>query len=166
MRQFIQYKYAGVLQDKQDRHLYEWHLDQRLYARILTEIRVDQWGQILATMMGAGFREEIIYRFILFKVLFLETLRLPFWIALILSSVLFGITHYNNLMRLGDPMSVIITSYQVCGATIMGCLLGYLYYYTNNLMFVILLHGMYDFINSINNTVLYKHIMEEEEKKK
>lgn len=135
------------------------------YLRILSQIRVDEWGNLLVGMMGAGFREEFIHRFILFRILFLETLRLPFPVALTLSSILFGIMHYGNLILLGNKMILKAVSFQVCGATIMGFLLGYLYYYTNNILFVMLLHGTYDFIVGVNTTVLERYAAEQKQKK-
>lgn len=136
------------------------------YLRILSQIRVDEWGNFLVSDMGAGFREEFIHRFILFRILFMETLGLSFPVALTLSSVLFGIMHYGNLLVIGNKMMLKAISFQVWGATLMGFLLGYLYYYTNNILFVMLLHGIYDFITGLNMTVLDRYMAEQEKKKK
>ncbi len=100
-------------------------------------------------MMSVGVFEEAIYRGVLFN-----TLRNCFgeskgriMLAVILSAIPFGITHFLNLIFY--PNLVVWTTSQVVYATAGGILFACVYYITDNFWLVVFLHGLYDFFASI-----------------
>lgn len=78
---------------------------------------------LLTTCLFAPLFEEMLYRGIILRS-FLQ--QYPRWIAILASSILFGAVHANL--------------YQFIGATLIGCLLGYLYERTRSLAPCIVLH--------------------------
>lgn len=78
----------------------------------------------------AGFGEEMFFRGVVQTLLgsLLDT-----WVAVLLASVVFGLMH---------PFS---TAYVVL-ASVVGVYLGWLFILTDNLLVVILIHGLYDFV--------------------
>ncbi len=100
-------------------------------------------------MMSVGVFEEAIYRGVLFN-----TLRNCFgeskgriMLAVILSAIPFGITHFLNLIFY--PNLVVWTTSQVVYATAGGILFACVYYITDNFWLVVFIHGLYDFFASI-----------------
>ena len=100
-------------------------------------------------MMSVGVFEEAIYRGVLFN-----TLRNCFgeskgriMLAVILSAIPFGITHFLNLIFY--PNLVVWTTSQVVYATAGGILFACVYYITDNFWLVVFLHGLYDFVASV-----------------
>lgn len=78
---------------------------------------------LLTTCIFAPLFEEMLYRGIILRS-FLQ--QYPRWIAILASAILFGAVHMNL--------------YQFIGATLIGCLLGYLYERTRSLAPCIVLH--------------------------
>ena len=95
----------------------------RLFARART-------GAVAATAMLAGVSEELLFRGVL--QVGLTELMTPFW-GILIAAVLFGLAHYVN------------TLYFLV-ATAMGLYLGAVYHLTGNLLVVILIHALYDWI--------------------
>lgn len=117
---------------------------------ILFKIPIHEWVVILNNYFGAGIREEMVYRYFLFKVIFIGILRMPFVMALFLSSAMFGLMHYSNIIDLHNPEDVRSRTVQVFTCFLIGLLYGYLYSYTNNIWFVIFLHGISNTLVGIN----------------
>jgi membrane protease YdiL (CAAX protease family) len=78
----------------------------------------------------AGLGEEMLFRGV-FQAFFADWL--PFWAALLLASVLFGLLHS-------------VTPAYAALATLMGAYLGWLWVYTGNLLVPVVAHALYDFL--------------------
>lgn len=109
---------------------------------------IPKLASILVNMLGIGLAEEIIFRGVLFnafKEYFGET-KIGVFKALFLSSVLFGAIHLINLISYPDL--VVSTIAQVIYAAFYGFLMGTIYYRSNNIWSVIVLHCLVDFSNA------------------
>lgn len=105
-------------------------------------------ASILVSMLGVGLAEEIIFRGVLFnayKEYFGDT-KSGIFKTLFVSSVLFGSIHLINLISY--PNLVVSTTAQVIYATFYGFLMGIVYYRSNNIWAVIILHCLVDFSNA------------------
>jgi membrane protease YdiL (CAAX protease family) len=91
-------------------------------------LRPLQSADLLLFALLAGVGEEMFFRGVLQVWL---TEQIGFWAALVLTSVLFGLTH---------PVS---WTYAMAVALV-GFYLGWLFHFTDNLLVVILIHGLYD----------------------
>ena len=95
-----------------------------------------------------GFLEETVFRGIILIVLLqrLSQTRNGYFMAIIISSAFFGIIHLLNLF---NSASVSATLLQVGYSFLMGIMWGIIYLATQNLIFPILLHAMYDFFGQV-----------------
>lgn len=98
---------------------------------------------LIGVCLMIGILEETMYRYLLQDCLFTKRFKLPFWVAISIASVLFGIAHFGNAEVLGIP--IIEVAPQVIAASLAGSWFGYLYK-RFGLHFVIFTHGLYDFI--------------------
>ena len=129
-------------------------ISSKQYVDILLNMDTT-WTFVLLNSFMNGVCEEFIFRFLLFKTLLIDLCKLPFMAALTISACAFGAAHMNNMRMIGVRASTT----QAVAAVMIGFLLGYLYYYTNDLFYVILLHGTYDFLVTVNSLVMFRHIM-------
>jgi membrane protease YdiL (CAAX protease family) len=91
-----------------------------------------------------GFREETLYRGILLRVLLPKgTMR-----AALISSVLFGLAHFSNLLVRSNPA---IVAAQALGAFCDGFGFAALRIRTNTIWFLILLHAIHDLLLQLTN---------------
>ncbi|MBR4670183.1 MAG: CPBP family intramembrane metalloprotease [Butyrivibrio sp.] len=100
-------------------------------------------------MMAVGLFEETIYRGVLFNTLrnCLGEGKGRIIMAVILSSIPFGLTHFINLIFY--PNLVVTTTSQVIYAIAGGILYASIYYITDNFWLVVVLHGLYDFFAGV-----------------
>lgn len=99
-------------------------------------------------MMSVGVFEEAIYRGVLFNTLrnCLGESKGRIILAVILSAIPFGLTHFLNLIFY--PNLVVWITSQVVYATAGGVLFACIYYITDNFWLVVVLHGLYDYLAS------------------
>ena len=95
---------------------------------------------IFVLMLIPGFWEEVAFRGVLFQ---LNMRKYSNKTTLILTSLLFGVAHFINLIT---GQSLITTIFQVIFASFLGFLLGYMYIKTNSLLPSIITHYL---INSV-----------------
>ena len=105
-------------------------------------------------MLCVGFIEEIIFRGFLFKALYNDNVKL----AIVISSVTFGIGHIVNLLNGKD---LIPTLLQVCYAIAIGFLFTIIFYKGKSLLPCIIAHS---FVNSssvfaVENSSMMLHII-------
>ncbi len=98
--------------------------------------------------LSVGFFEEIIFRGLLLMLLIerLSTKKHGIWIAVISSSILFGMIHLINLIN-GASLSG--TLLQVIYSTLMGMLWAVMYLRTKNLWLTMVLHATYNFFGQV-----------------
>lgn len=95
------------------------------FSRLMEQMTNDKATLIISAVVLAPVLEEIIFRGIIQRGLINKGMN-P-WKAIVLSSVIFGLVH-------GNP-------WQFVGASLLGCVLGIVYYKTKNLLLPILLHA-------------------------
>ena len=97
---------------------------------LLPLMRNCHWLELAAISIAAGVGEEWLFRGFLQGELASHLGGVP---AIVLASIVFGFCHY-------------ITRTYFILATVLGAIFGWLYFATNNLLTVIVIHALYDFI--------------------
>jgi hypothetical protein len=97
---------------------------------LLPLIRNCHWLELAVVSITAGLGEEWLFRGLLQGALARHLSDVP---AIVLASIAFGLCHY-------------ITHTYFILATVLGAVFGWLYFTTNNLLTVIVIHALYDFI--------------------
>lgn len=97
---------------------------------LLPLMRNCHWLELAAVSIAAGVGEEWLFRGFLQGELASHLGGVP---AIVLASIVFGFCHY-------------ITRTYFILATVLGAIFGWLYFATNNLLTVIVIHSLYDFI--------------------
>lgn len=97
---------------------------------LLPLMRNCHWLELAAISIAAGVGEEWLFRGFLQGELASHLGGVP---AIVLASIVFGFCHY-------------ITRTYFILATVLGAIFGWLYFATNNLLTVIVIHSLYDFI--------------------
>ena len=92
--------------------------------------------------MQAGFLEEIVYRVIPIAIgmRFLKGDK-RIWLSLLLTSVVFGLSHATNIFAGANPVLTVI---QVVGTMFIGAFLGMIYLRTGSVLPTIIIHTLYD----------------------
>ena len=96
-------------------------------------------GAVVVAVIGAPLIEEIVFRGIVFRSL--RRVSLP-WVAILVSSVLFGLYHMNTV--------------QIVYATLMGLVAGIIYEKSNNLLFPILVHVANNLVAAIQGFIPFE----------
>ena len=107
------------------------------------------WYQIvygLFAVFGVGFREECIYRATIQNVLakkYVNSVK-GIWITVMISSIIFGLSHAPNLFFGVAPLAVLI---QIVKASTVGLLFGAVYLRSGNIWVLILVHALTDTVS-------------------
>ena len=96
-------------------------------------------GAVVVAVIGAPLIEEIVFRGIVFRSLRRVS---PAWVAILASSVLFGLYHMNPV--------------QIVYATLMGLVAGIIYEKSNNLLFPILVHVANNLVAAIQGFIPFE----------
>ncbi len=124
------------------------------YAPILVMLSANLWYGIalncsipemvlyILSMLCVGFLEEIIFRGLLFEAMRKENVK----VAVIVSSVTFGIGHIINLVN-GSGAQLLPNLLQVIYATAAGFMFVMIYYKSKSLLFCIVAHGVFNAIS-------------------
>ncbi|MFY1045546.1 CPBP family intramembrane glutamic endopeptidase [Chryseobacterium sp. GP-SGM7] len=105
----------------------------KFFENLMANLVDDPAVMIITAVIMAPIFEEIIFRGIIQKGLINKGVE-P-WKAILLASVLFGLIH-------GNP-------WQFVGATLLGCVLGLVYYKTKSLLLPMLLHGFNNLCSAV-----------------
>jgi len=105
----------------------------QFFERLMAGFIIDPVVMVIMAVIMAPVFEEIIFRGIIQKGLINNGVK-P-WKAILLASVLFGLIH-------GNP-------WQFVGATLLGCVLGVVYYKTKSLLLPMLLHGFNNLCSAV-----------------
>ena len=103
------------------------------FENLMANLVDDKAVMIITAVIMAPIFEEIIFRGIMLKGMTNNGVE-P-WKAIVISSVLFGLIH-------GNP-------WQFVGATLLGCVLGLVYYKTKSLLLPMLLHGFNNLCSAV-----------------
>lgn len=104
------------------------------------------WYMIVYGMfcvLGVGLREEFFYRATIQNILakkYANSVK-GIWITVIVSAVIFGLTHASNIFFGTDPLAVLM---QVLSATFVGLLFGAIYLRSGNIWVLVLIHTLID----------------------
>ena len=96
-------------------------------------------GAVVVAVIGAPLIEEIVFRGVVFRSLRRVS---PPWVAILVSSVLFGLYHMNTV--------------QIVYATLMGLVAGIIYEKSNNLLFPILVHVANNLVAAIQGFIPFE----------
>ncbi len=105
---------------------------------------------VILSYLMVGLAEELVCRGIVGQTLLerFGTDRANIWKALIISSVIFGVVHGQNIISGSDAMATAIQVFQTIFA---GLFLGAVYFRTGNIWVVALLHGLNDVMASTSS---------------
>lgn len=125
-----------------------------LWNGVTMKLSVLETVLYILSMLCVGFIEEIIFRGFLFKALYNDNVKL----AIVISSVTFGIGHIVNLLNGKD---LIPTLLQVCYAIAIGFLFTIIFYKGKSLLPCIIAHS---FVNSssvfaVENSLMKFHVI-------
>ena len=107
-----------------------------------------------------GVREECFYRATIQNILakkYANSVK-GIWIAAIVSSIIFGLTHLSNLFFGVNPHAVLI---QVASATTIGFLFGAIYLRSGNIWLLILIHTLTD-VAALEESIFFNNISDVE----
>ncbi len=110
------------------------------------EIDYGIFSTILQTTIAVGISEEMLFRSIALGTFL--SLKLTPKNSILLSASIFSLFHLSNLLA---EMPYITMGMQLVNAFMMGVVFGYIYYKTRNIIYVMLIHFMWDFSLFINN---------------
>lgn len=117
------------------------------FIPLILMVSVNFWGGValnfspletvlfVISMLGVGFMEEIIFRGFLFKALLKDNLKM----AIIISSVTFGIGHVINLINGADLVPTLL---QICYAIAGGFMFTIIFYKSGTLILCIVAHSL------------------------
>ena len=110
--------------------------------------------------MLTGFEEELVYRYLIYRIILLNVMNLQTvsngnLLAIIISSILFGASHFSNMVNHGFTSSQ--AGFQATNAFFGGLLFASIYSYTGNLYIPIAIHFIWDaFIMTMTNVKDYE----------
>lgn len=108
----------------------------------------------ISCVVGVGVREECIYRAIIQNILakrYANSVK-GVWITVIISAIIFGLTHASNLLFGMDPLAVLT---QMISAAFIGLLFGAVYLRSGSIWAVILIHTLTDIVGLAESTFLH-----------
>ncbi len=111
------------------------------------EIDYNILGIVFLTSIFVGISEEIYFRVIAFGSLI--SLKVSPKNSILLSALIFSLFHLTNLFSEVTQTAMII---QLINTFMMGVVLAYIYYKTKNIIYLILIHFMWDFSIFTNTT--------------
>jgi membrane protease YdiL (CAAX protease family) len=112
---------------------------------------LNKYYLLLAECICVGFLEELLCRYILFEYLLTKTKK--YNVSIALASLIFAIFHISNLF---SGSSIYSTINQIELAFIIGLLLQFVFIKTNNLIIIITIHAVINFLGS--HSSLTSHI--------
>ena len=95
------------------------------------------------TIVGVGIREECIYRATIQNIIAKKHVNSVkgIWLTAIISSFLFGLTHMTNILKGGNPLSIITQS---ISAAFLGLLFSAIYLRSGNIWSLVFIHTLTD----------------------
>lgn len=107
----------------------------------------------LVSIFGVGFREECLYRATIQNIVAKKHANSVkgIWITVIVSALIFGLTHITNIFFGMDPIAVLM---QVLSAMLLGLLFGAVYLRSGSLWAVVLIHTLTDIAGLASSTFL------------
>lgn len=117
----------------------------------------EPWYMIIygvVSIIGVGVREECIYRATIQNIVAKKHANSVkgIWITVIVSSVIFGLTHASNILFGMDPFAVLV---QMISVTFVGLLFGAVYLRSGSIWALILIHTLTDISGLAGSTFLH-----------
>ena len=118
--------------------------------------------------MLTGFEEELVFRYLIYRIILLNVMNLQNitngnLLAIIISSIVFGASHFSNMVNAGFSTSQ--AGFQATNAFLGGLLFATLYSYTGNLYIPIAIHFIWDaFIMTMTNVKDYEDTCESDKR--
>lgn len=123
-------------------------MSTNLWYGVTMNLSIHETIIYILTMLCVGFLEEIIFRGFLFNAMKKDNLK----VAIIVSSITFGIGHIINLIN-GSGADLINNLLQVVYATSAGFMFVMIYYKTNSLIPCIITHGVFNALSVFSKEV-------------
>ena len=111
-------------------------------------------GEIVNGCIHSPISEELFFRFLLFKILFVNKMNINPHIANYMQAFIFGGLHMSNSIYSEQKLNMSIA--QSISSFITGVLCGYSYYYTNSILPSMCAHIINNLISSCNQIHDYK----------
>lgn len=112
-------------------------------------------SELLGSVLYTSLAEEFVYKFLIMKKIFIETLNVDIFISCFLQALLFSATHYVNILTIKQDYKY--TVLQIISTFVSGIVGGFSYIYFNSLIPCIIAHMLnngfvlLDDINNIKN---------------
>jgi membrane protease YdiL (CAAX protease family) len=119
-------------------------------------LRLLTLGEIVNGSIHAPISEELFFRFLLFKILFVNKMNINPHIANFLQASIFGGLHMTNSIYSEQKLNISLA--QSISSFITGVLCGYSYYYTNSILPSTFAHIINNLISSCNQIYDYKKL--------
>ena len=124
-------------------------MSTNLWYGVTINLSVHETIIYILTMLCVGFLEEIIFRGFLFNAMKKDNLK----VAIVVSSITFGIGHIINLIN-GSGADLINNLLQVVYATSAGFMFVMIYYKTNSLIPCIITHGVFNALSVFSKEII------------
>jgi len=121
-------------------------------------------GEVINGSLIPSLQEELLFRFVLLKLLFVRGLKMNIHSANFLQAIIFGSCHMGNAIY--SEQTTRISFIQSLSASITGLLCGYSYYYTNSIIPSIAAHMINNILASYDQVSAYKNYLKETKTKK
>ena len=123
-------------------------MSTNLWYGVTMNLSIHETIIYILTMLCVGFLEEIIFRGFLFNAMKKDNLK----VAIVVSSITFGIGHIINLIN-GSGADLINNLLQVVYATSAGFMFVMIYYKTNSLIPSIITHGIFNALSVFSKEI-------------
>ena len=124
-------------------------MSTNLWYGVTMNLSIHETIIYILTMLCVGFLEEIIFRGFLFNAMKKDNLK----VAIVVSSITFGIGHIINLIN-GSGADLINNLLQVVYATSAGFMFVMIYYKTNSLIPFIITHGIFNALSVFSKEII------------
>ena len=118
-------------------------------------------GEFFNGSIHAPISEELFFRFLVFKIIFVRIFKLNPHVANILQAFIFGSLHMTNTVYSDQHINMSIA--QSISSGISGLINGYSYYYTNSILPAIAAHMINNLCASYDQVKSYSHFLKEKQ---
>jgi membrane protease YdiL (CAAX protease family) len=117
------------------------------------------FGELLNGSILPSLQEELLFRFVLLKLVLFRGLKMNIHLANFLQAIIFGSCHMGNAIY--SEQTTRISFIQSISASITGLICGYSYYYTNSIIPSIAAHMINNIFASYDQVSAYKSYLRE-----
>jgi membrane protease YdiL (CAAX protease family) len=149
---FMKRSFTDVLQEDKEKELDSLQKKGVTFSNLV-------FGEILNGSLHAPISEELFFRFLLFKLVFVRLFKMNPHSANVLQAFIFGILHMSNTVYSDQQFNMSVA--QSISSGITGLICGYSYYYTNSIVPAILAHILNNLIASYDQIKAYMNFVKQ-----